>query len=619
MPWVVDKEPPKKGWVVDKAPPNSAVDAIKAAGAGAVQGVSQAIDSAGQIGRGMLAEPLKAGLRIAGAVTGRDTSGAVKAVEGAAASSPVGRLERDRQASDLDYKPQTTAGKYAKTVGTMAPNALVPGGLARRAAAVVLPGVASEAAGQAAEAMGGGAVAQGAARIAGGIAGGAAASVKIAPPRRNPVPNLPRQNPADMQRRAQEYRAAGINPTLVDVVDDSGRGAVRAAASRMTPARQQTTDFADARALDLPSRMGGQARRVLSQDPRTPDQIRSTMATQRRTKADANFGAVRNEPVNMADETVLALRTDAAREAIKEAARRERDPETRRRLMTLADAALDAPATPITVGMADRISRVLLGKASAAARSGDNDLASTLGDLGRDIRTPAANAVPGYRAALDDYGADTRLMQAAGVGEDVMTRNTDEFVELAKGLTPEERQLALAAARRAIERRAGESTGTAPGVARQIANAPEQQARNAALAGPETAEQLQTGMRLEERLVRNSNDVAPRFGTQTQNKGQDAAAMASGAIKVAGQAGRGEWLGIGIDWLRSRGMNDAQAERLVNLALDPAKVDDVMQLIARRYGRQQAQSFRALRQSALVPALSGLSAARPSSSEPPPK
>lgn len=49
------------------------------------------------------------------------------------------------------YKPQTTAGKYAETVGEFAPAALAgPGGIARRALTqAVVPGIASEAAGQA--------------------------------------------------------------------------------------------------------------------------------------------------------------------------------------------------------------------------------------------------------------------------------------------------------------------------------------------------------------------------------------------------------------------------------------------------------------------------------------
>lgn len=527
------------------------------------------------------------------------------------------RINDRRQAAiGPDYEAQTTAGKYAGAIGGQVFNAFVPGGPVRRIASVVVPALASEGAAQGVEAMGGGKAAANVARVLTAAATGAAVSGVRANPRAPAqIRNLPRQDPAQLAQRAQEYRAVGIQPTLVDVMDDSGRGAVRAASSRMTPGRQAATDFADTRALNLPSRMGGQARRVLSQDPRTPDQIREAMATQRRTNANANFGAVRNEPFNMADETVLALRTDAAREAIREAAKRERDPDTRRRLLGLANAALDAPATPITVGMADRVSRVLLGRANAAARAGDTDLATTLGDLGRDIRNPAATAVPGYRTALEAYGADSRLQQAAGVGEDLLTRNTDEFAALAQGLSPEERQLALAAARRAIERKAGENVASAPGVARQIANAPEQQARTAALAGPQRAQQLQDGMRLEERLVRNAGDIAPRFGSQTQNKAQDAAAMAKGALRVGGQVGRGDWLGIGLDWLRSRGMSDDQAERLVTLATDPSQVDHVIRALTAQYGDRAAQQFLAMRRAAMLGAVSSVGAANAASSQ----
>lgn len=602
---------------------NTVADAAKAFGSNVARSASGFAGQFGDAAQNAVTGTVKNAMLVGQVLNGgKPVAGAEAATRGVdnalnAAIPSTARISDKRQAAfGPDYEAQTAAGRYIGAIGGQLANALVPGGPVRRVASVLAPALTSEGAGQAVEAIGGGQTAANAARLAGAIVAGVGVAGVSGMQRQAPeLRNLPRQNPADVARRTQEFRAVGIQPALIDVVDDSGRGAVRAAASRMTPARQQTTEFADARALDLPSRMGGQARRVLSQDPRTPDQIREAMATQRGANADRSFGAVRGQEVTMQDNTVLALRTDSARQAIREAAQRERDPETRRRLMGLANAALDAPATPITVGMADRISRVLLGKANAAARSGDNDLASTLGNLGRDIRTPVADAVPGYRAALDGYGADTRLTQAAGVGEDLLTRNTDEFTQLAAGLTPEERQLALAAARRAIERKAGENPASAPGVARQIANAPEQQARTAALAGPQGAQQLQQGMRLEERLVRNAGDVAPRQGSQTQNKAQDAANMVSAGARVGGQVGRGDWLGIGIDWLRSRGMNDTQAERLVNLATDPAQVDHVMRLLTARYGRQQAQQFVTMRRAALLGATSAVGATSVSASE----
>jgi len=504
------------------------------------------------------------------------------------------------------HKPETRAGRYAEAIAEQAPNMLAPGGIPRKIASVVVPGVMGEGARETASAMGAGETGQTWAKFGGNLLGGAGASMTRIPfTARGPaeVRHIPRQDPNTLRQRAQEFRSAGINPTLADVVDDSGRGAVRAAASRMTPARQSATDFQDARALDLPSRIGGQARRVMSQDPRTPDQIREAMGAQRSANAEQAFGAVRGEAIDMAPETVQALRSDYGRRAITEAAARERDPNVRAALRRLAGDALDDPSTQITVGMADRVSRVLLGQAQEAARRGDNDLAATLGGLGRSVREPTRQASQGYGQALEGFAADSRLQEAAGVGENLLTRNTDEFVQQAGGLGDEERNLALAAGRRAIERAAGESPGAAPGVARKIANAPEQQARSAALMGPERAEQLQTGMRLEERAVRNANDIAPRFGSQTQNKAQDAANMTAGVVQRGFQGMRdplGAAVGVGVDWLRSRGMNDAQAEQLVNMALDPAQTDQAIALIAQRFGPEAAQQAVAWRNAALI-------------------
>lgn len=528
---------------------------------------------------------------------------------GANIPSPMAPMEN--AVNQFGHKPETRAGRYAEAVGEMAPNALAPGGLARRAASVVLPAVAGEGAREATEALGGNQLAQGAAKFGGAVLGGLGSSGAVAGRLgrgRTALGALPAQDANALTQRAAQFRGAGIQPTLIDVIDDSGRGAVRAAASRMTPARQRATDFQDGRQLDLPSRIGGQARRVMSQDPRTPDQIRAEMATRRAQNADQAFGAVRGDTVHLAPEGVQALRSDYGRAAIREAARRERDPNTRAALMRLGEAALDNPSTPITVGMADRVSRVLLGQSQEAARRGDNDLATTLGGLGRSVRGPTAEASPGYADALQGYGADSRLQEAAGVGENLMTRNTDEFVPQAQNLSDDERALALAAGRRAIERRAGENVGAAPGVARQIANAPEQQARNAALMGPARAGQLQDAMRLEERAVRNANDIAPRTGSQTQLRGQDAANMASAVARIGGQVARSDYVGMGIDFLRSRGMNDQQAQALVEMALDPRRTDQAIQLIARQYGPLAAHQALQWRNAAMLSVTAGANA-----------
>lgn len=405
---------------------------------------------------------------------------------------------------------------------------------------------------------------------------------------------LKRQDPAAMRAKAAEYRAAGIDPTLTDVVDESGRGMIRAAGSKMTPGRQLAQDFGDKRALDLPDRLGKQARRVMSSDPRTPDAIAADIAKARKAEADQQYGAVRDQTFAMPEETSSALRTDHGREAIKEAVRRERNPETRAALNRLSEAALDAPSTPITVGMADGVAQVLYGKARAAAQAGDNTLSGFLTGLADDVRNPAVSAHPGYGKAVENYAAHSRAIEAAGQGEDFLKRNTDEFVAGVKKMKPDELTLARATGRRAVERAAGESQGAAPGVARRLADAPEQQARNAALLGPD-APRLQDAMRLEERAVQNGRQIAPKTGSWSANNLADIAKTGGEVAKVGLKGLRdpigGAW-DAGMLFLKSRGMSDAQAEQIVRLATDPAHLDRALAHVRARYGPAAANTLR---------------------------
>ena len=73
------------------------------------------------------------------------------------------------------YQPQTTAGQYGKTIASFVPAAASgPGGLLRKGAMAVVPGTASEAAGQATE----GTAAEPYARFGGALLGGLAASAR---------------------------------------------------------------------------------------------------------------------------------------------------------------------------------------------------------------------------------------------------------------------------------------------------------------------------------------------------------------------------------------------------------------------------------------------------------
>lgn len=110
------------------------------------------------------------------------------------------------------YRPQTTAGEYAQTIGEFAPGVLFPvAGAATRAGqiaarvggGVVAPAVTSETAGQLTK----GTSAEPFARIAGGLAGGFAASRAL-----SPIGGGRNASPEHM-RHVQRLRAEGVEPS----------------------------------------------------------------------------------------------------------------------------------------------------------------------------------------------------------------------------------------------------------------------------------------------------------------------------------------------------------------------------------------------------------------------
>lgn len=143
------------------AQPSTGIDAAKSVGSGLITGFAGMAD---QLNPARIVEQgVKVGLSLAGAP---------KLAEGMAPYIAPG--VNDAAVSDgLDYKPQTTVGRYAKAIAQFAPNLIMgPEGAAPKIAAAVVPGVASEGAADLTAAMGGGPGAQEAARFGGALAGG---------------------------------------------------------------------------------------------------------------------------------------------------------------------------------------------------------------------------------------------------------------------------------------------------------------------------------------------------------------------------------------------------------------------------------------------------------------
>lgn len=481
----------------------------------------------------------------------------------------------------------------AETVGRSAVAGAAYGGL--QGAGSSQPGQRLEGAGMGA---GLGAVAGGAAVPVAAGAGRAAEALlsRASGPVQRSITALSRRggrNVADMRQQAAGYRAQGFEPTLVDVTDDSGRALIRSAAGRMTPARQTVRDFATGRSTGLPGEMSRVARDTMSSDPRTPMQIATELGQGRANQAAAEFGGVRGDLVDIGENARGILGVPDVQRAVEASIRRERDPAARQALQAL----LDDPNAPITVGMADRISRVL-GSQAQGLRATDRDLATTLQGYADAIRDPTRAASTGYAGALDNYAAQSRLMEGAERGQDFLARNTDEFVADTQGMSDAERLLARATGRRAVERAAGENVSAAPGVARRLYTAPEQLQRNEALLGAD-AVPFQEGMRTAADFVDNAQFVNPRAGSKTSGALQDDAAV-NGMFDVGrgvASAARGNPLPLietVVDRMRTAGMSNQEAQSLAEIAIDPNRLDEVLNILERRFPPSVAQDIASL-------------------------
>lgn len=123
---------------------NTAADVAQALPTGIIKG---AIGIAGLPGLG--AQALSAGVDRITDIMGVQVPESVKANKPAVAISPEALTQRFEDATGKLYQPQTTAGKFAQTVGEFVPAA--GRGVANQLRYALVPGIASEAAGQATE------------------------------------------------------------------------------------------------------------------------------------------------------------------------------------------------------------------------------------------------------------------------------------------------------------------------------------------------------------------------------------------------------------------------------------------------------------------------------------
>lgn len=216
--------------------PSVAADVAKSAGVGLAEG------AIGMLGAGDVRELASRGVDYLGGKVGAspETLEKVKAAGSSLArSNPLtamfavgptsAEIQKKVEAQTGEfYKPQTTAGEYARTVGQFVPAAAAPGpgGIMRRVATqAVLPGVASEAAGQLTQ----GTAAEPYARTGAALAAAVAGSKRVAPER---VTAADLKGAAKAAYESPEVKGLVLDPAAVARVGQAGERAMEAGGAR---------------------------------------------------------------------------------------------------------------------------------------------------------------------------------------------------------------------------------------------------------------------------------------------------------------------------------------------------------------------------------------------------
>jgi hypothetical protein len=530
----------------------------------------------------------------------------------------VSRLIAPRLSKAARYEPLTGAGQVARTAGAMAPNALAPGNAVQRAANVVLPTAGAEAAAGVTRAFGGDEKAQDVARVVGGLVGAGGASVRLGARRPPPSPvqalgERTRQDPAAMRARAADMRAAGAQPTLVDVSGERGRRFVRAVGVRSDAAGEALT--ANARSTTAavkPSAMS--ATRRLTPDQRTAEQFANDTEAAREAQARRNYSEFDAEQIEIPD-TVLDMLSDSSGRSIIARARADaienqdwgRQVELDR-LLQLPSQGGVGPLPRISAGTVDRLVIAARERGRGFASSGRNYRAR--GAFGRRDQLDATlDNVEGLRPARQAYSTQSRAIEVAR-GEnyrDPLTTDPADYAAWLQSLPEEARQANQVAVRQQLLDTLGRQPENRFGTLDALASSPYARENLRATFGADADQYLaQIGTRVEQ--ARNAQFVQPNAGSRTAVLENDVGNVAQQTVGAVRQGLSGDLIGLAaraVDAWRRRGFNPAQADELARIATDASQTDAAINAIATRLEPQARQQFLQLRNAAITGSLAG--------------
>jgi hypothetical protein len=411
--------------------------------------------------------------------------------------------------------------------------------------------------------------------------------------------NLSPQNLDDMAGRGNALSAEAIEPTFVDLVNDGGRGVLRSAATRQTMGRDRAREFAEGRVESLPGRISSQARRIVSPDARPVQQIVDDLTAARANQARTTYAEPYAQTTRIDPETAQALSGAPGRAALTRA-RAAAEAFNDTQAMAEIDALAAGQANEVSAGTLDRIRQAMSGRAESLSQNpGTRAVGAGVAQRAQTI-DGALDNVPGLSPARDAYRQASQQIEATEAGGRFMQANPDDMSAAVQGLTPDQMQPVRAAVARNIEITARQP-GSAPTVARRL-YADNEIVRpggmGEAVLGAD-AQRLAQAARMEALAVRNAIEVNPRAGSPTNLNREDTLTAAGEALGAVRDVATGNWLSLAPRAWRAvtgQGINDNEAAAILDAAVDPARTQEVVDMLSRHMSRREARNLaRAIR------------------------
>ena len=403
-------------------------------------------------------------------------------------------------------------------------------------------------------------------------------------------------DPAPAAERARDIRAAGVDPTGLDVIGERGRRVVRAVGVKSETAGEELV--ANARTTSAGTKPAVMvSTRALVDEPRTAAGMMDDLVTAREVQAATEYRAPYETPVQIDAQTASALRGDAGRAALRRArqaaAARRNDAQMQEIDSLMASNMEEFPQ--VSAGTLDRI-RIAMGeRAKTLGQRGSRDIAGGVRARAADLDT-ALGGVEGLEPARAAYKAKSQAIDILEGPErlDVFSTDPSDYAAWMAQLSPEARRANQVGIRQEILDTLGGQRASTFGSLDELATSPYVRENLRAALGQDVADGYLANLAARLEQTRNATFVSPNANSRTEVLRNDVAEATKGVIDTGVKVARGDGIGLiqsALDWFTRRGISAKQAEALARATTDPAQLDRLLVALAKRSGPDEARSL----------------------------